>query len=500
MIQKSIFYFSLIITFCYCKKPTEVTQIVENEITTSPPIEFDLEKILERGKILAAVENNSTGYFTYRGRTMGYEYELLEEFAKYLGVEFEIVITKNIEEAFELVNKGDVDIIAFTLTITKERKKRLLFADYQYTIRQVLVQRKPDNWRDIPQHRTEAQLIRNQVDLIGKEVHVRYRSSYLDRILNLSEEIGGDIVVIEENETLETEDLILKVAQGDFAYTISDEDIAKVNAGYYPILDVKTPVSFPTQIAWAVRLNAPKLRDKINVWQKNIKRAPTFNVIYNKYFESPRASASRKTSDYFSEAGGKISEYDQFMIEGARRLGWDWRLFAALVYRESKFDPKIKSWAGAMGLMQVMPNTGKQYGITQLYDPEQNIKAGTEHLIWLTKYFQDKVPDFRQRLPFVVASYNVGLGHVIDARNLTEKYGKDKYTWFGSVDEYMKLKSKPKYYNDPIVKYGYARGSEPVNYVEAIRIIYRDYRNLFEEKPEHSEKGLNVDLIQDVVN
>jgi len=480
-----------------CKKPSEDTPVSDQQVQKSPPVEFDLKKILDRGKIIAAVENNSTGYFTYRGRTMGFEYELLEEFAKYLGVEFEIVVTKSIETAFEMVNKGEVDIIAFTLTITKERKKSVLFADYQYTIRQMLVQRKPDNWRNIPVHKTEAQLIRNQVELIGKEVHVRYKSSYLDRILHLSEEIGGDIVIIEENATFETEDLIRKVAEGEFAFTIADGDIANVNAGYFPILDVETPVSFPTQIGWAVRLNAPQLRESINAWQKKIKRAPTFNVIYNKYFESPRASQTRRTSDFFSEEGGKISIYDEQIREEALKLNWDWRLLAALMYRESKFDPKIKSWAGAIGLMQVMPNTGKQYGYTDLYDVNQNIKAGSAHIEWLNKYYKDIIADFRKRIPFIVASYNVGLGHVIDARALTKKYGKDQNTWFGNVDEYMRLKSKPKYYNDPVCKYGYARGSEPVNYVEAIRVIYRDYRNLIEEDPERAENGLDVNLIQD---
>lgn len=481
-----------------CEQTQEESLVPEVQVNEDlPPVDFDLDKILERGKIIAAIENNSISYFSYRGRTMGYQYELMLQLADFLGVEFEMVVTKNIAEAFRLVNTGAVDVAAFTLTVTKERKKKYLFTDYQYTIRQVLVQRKAKNWRKMKIHEIEKDLLRNQVDLIGKKVNLRYNSSFIERIQNLSNEIGGEISIIEENESFETEDLIRKVAEGVFDYTVSDEDIAKVNALYYPILDVNTPISFPTQIAWAVRLNAENLRDTINIWQKKMKKGPVFNVIYNKYFENPRASRSRISSDYFSEKGGMISKYDDQIKKAAKALEWDWRLLAALIYRESKFDPKIKSWAGAMGLMQVMPATGKQYGITELFDPESNILAGEKHLEWITRYFEKEIPEKADRIPFIVASYNVGLGHIIDARNLTEKYGRNKNLWFDNVDYYVLMKAKPKYYNDPVVKYGYCRGEEPVKYVEAIRTIFKDYINLYKPDP---GTGIDFSKIKDIVN
>ncbi len=481
-----------------CQKTQEASTAVNSSEHENPPVDFNLDKILERGKIIAAIENNSISYFSYRGKAMGYQYDLMLELADYLGVEFEMVVTKNISEAFRLVNTGAADVVAFPLTVTKERKKRFLFTDYQYTIQQVLVQRKPDNWRKMKLHEIERDLIRNQVELIGKTVHLRYRSSYIERVQNLSSEIGGEIEIIEENESLETEDLIRRVSDQEFDFTVADEDIAKVNALYYPILDVETPISFPTQIAWAVRLNAENLRDTINTWQKKMKRGPIFNVIYNKYFESPRASRSRISSDYFSEKGGMISKYDEQIKKAAKALNWDWRLLAALVYRESKFDPKIKSWAGAMGLMQVMPATGKQYGITELYNPESNILAGEKHLEWITKYFEKEIPEKADRIPFIIASYNVGLGHVIDARNLTEKYGRDKNLWFDNVDYYVLMKAKPKYFNDPVVKYGYCRGEEPVKYVESIRTIFKDYINLFKPDPVTGiDFSKNMDMVRE---
>jgi len=457
-------------------------QKTPDEPATDPPdpeetftVDFDLDQIIERGKIRVIIENNSTGYFIYRGQTMGYEYELLSLFAKYIDVDFEMVVTKNLDEAFDKLNSGEGDIIAFPLTITKERKKKVMFTEYQYTVRQVLVQRKPNDWRKLKLHQIEKALIRNQVDLIGKNVHVRYRSSYLKRMVNLSDEIGGDIVIIEEDAEFETEDLIKKVAEGQIDLTVSDEDIALVNATYYNDIDVATPVSFPTRIAWAIRLNALNLKDTINIWQRKLKREPTFNAIYNKYFRSPKATLTRVKSEFFSTQGGKISEYDDLIKMNAKRLNWDWRLLAAQIYQESKFNPTIKSWAGAIGLMQVIPATGKQYGVTDLYDPEQNMKGGTNFLIHLEKFWQERIQDPQEQLKFVLASYNVGLGHVIDARALTEKYGKDPNIWDGNVEYYLSLKSKPEFYKDPVSKSGYARGEEPVKYVKSILSIYQDY-------------------------
>lgn len=458
-----------------CRKNPNELQTDKSNLPEINNIDFNLDEILERGKIIAIIENNSTGYFIYKGQTMGYEYELLTNFSNYLGVDFEMVITKSLEDAFNKLYRGEGDIIAFPLTVTRERKKKVMFSDYQYTVRQVLVQRKPENWRQLKIHEIESKLIRNPVDLIGKTVHIRYHSSYLPRMVNLSEEIGGDIEIIEELPEYETEDLIKKVADGEIEFTVADEDVALVNATYYSDIDVKTAVSFPTRIAWAVRRNAFRLRDTINVWQRIIKREPTFNVIYNKYFNSPKTTLSRVRSDYFSMEGGKISAYDALIKEYARKLNWDWRLLAAQIFQESKFDPNTKSWAGAVGLMQLMPATGKQYGALDLYEPEQNIRAGTAFLIWLKNFWTERIEDPEEMKKFVLASYNVGLGHVIDARALAVKYDKNQDEWEGNVAYYLLMKSKPEYYKDPVVKSGYCRGEEPVKYVKSILNIYQDY-------------------------
>jgi len=460
------------------KAQIESPSVKSSELAViSDPVDFDLDEIILNGTLKAIVDNSSTSYFIYKGQPMGYEYELLSLLADELGLKLELIITSNIDEAFEKLNTGEGDIIAYSLTVTKDRRKKVAFTKSHYTVRQVLVQMKPDNWRKMKLHEIEKILIRNQVSLIGKEIYVRGSSSYLDRLRNLSDEIGGDIIILEDQLNLETEALIKMVAQGEIKYTIADEDIAMVNATYYPNIDIQTPISFPQQIAWALRRNSKQLKDTIDWWIDKMKRGPVYNVIYTKYFKSPRTTKILARSNYASFSGDNLSPYDDLLKLAADSLGWDWRLFASQAYQESKFNAKAISWAGARGLMQMMPATGLDYGAKDLLNPEQNIFAAIKFLSYLNQTWKDRVANQSDLIKFVLASYNVGVGHVIDARALATKYGKDPELW-ENVEEFLLKKSQPKYFKDPVVKSGYCRGEEPVNYVKEILKRYQQYLQL----------------------
>jgi len=440
---------------------------------------LDLNEIKARGYLTALIDNNSLSYFIYRGQAMGYEYELLKLFTSEIGVDLRIQIITNLDSAFKLLYRADVDVLAFSLAITKERQKHMSFTNPHYTTRQVLVQKKPDGWRKMTLDNIERNLIRRQIDLIGKEVHVRKHSSYADRLRNLSNEIGGDIIIIEDGGITDTEQLIEAVNKGDILYTIADEDIATVNANYYPDIDVKTPISFEQQIAWGLRRNAPELKEAIDIWFERIKKEPTYRVIYNRYFNSPRSAVARVKSDYSSiGAVVKISAYDDLIKEEAEKLGWDWRLVAALINQESRFNPNQVSWAGASGLMQLMPETGMRFGAENLFNPIQNIKAGVNYLIYLDGLWAKTISDPEERIKFVLASYNAGIGHVQDARNLAGKYQADTTRWDESVAEFLLKKSDPNYYKDPLVEFGYCKCTEPYHYVKNVLEIFEQYKTL----------------------
>lgn len=442
---------------------------------TEPQVEFDLEAIKERGYINALVDNNSISYFIYKGHPMGYEYELLKLLADQLHVDLRIKVTSGIDRAIEQLNSGEGDIIAFPLAITKPLKETVAFTNSHFNAYQVLVQRKPDNWRQLTLDQINENLIRNPVDLIGKEVHVISGSSHAMRLKNLSEELGGDIFIREDSINSESEALVRKVALGEIDYTVADHMLAHVNVSYYPSLDVQTVLSMPQQIAWGVRMNAPELLNTINQWLAQIKKEPTFMVIYNRYFKSPRTSLMRMNSDYSSLGGNMLSEYDKLIKEGAVKLNWDWRLLASIVYQESRFKIGDESWAGAKGLMQLMPETAKRFGAKDIHDPKENIKAGVNYLKYLEGYWKKRIEDDQERMKFILASYNAGLAHILDARKLAEKYGKNSKLW-SDVEFFLLKKSDPKFYKDPLSKAGYCKCEEPVNYVKDVLERYEEYK------------------------
>lgn len=438
----------------------------------------DFEQIKERGTLKVVTGYSPISYFVYRGQPMGYEYELLSILAEHLGVSLQLEVARSLDQMIEKLENGDVDMIAHNLTVTRSRAERVAFTLPLHTTRQVLVQKKPDNWRQMRLHEIDQDLIRNPIELAGKTVHVRSGSAYISRIESLSDEIGGEIDVRVADQNLTTEELITMVASGEISFTIADENIAKINQSYLSILDVDTPVSLPQQLAWAINKKAPDLLNEVNKWISEMQMGSDYYAIYNKYFENRRGFRERASSDLVASRSGRISEFDEIIKKYAEEIDWDWRLMASLIYQESQFNPNARSWAGAVGLMQLMPRTARAHGAQNPRIPEQNIRAGADFISWLNNYWEDKIPDEHERIKFILASYNVGHGHVQDARRLADKFGANPNVWENNVARYMLKKSNAEYYNDEVVQFGYARGAEPVNYVNSIFYIYSHYQQI----------------------
>ncbi|MFU8843704.1 MAG: transporter substrate-binding domain-containing protein [Bacteroidales bacterium] len=438
-----------------------------------------LNRIYREKKLVATTDYNSTNYFIFRGEPMGYQYELLKAFAKYMGVKLELKINNDLQKSIQCLNKDKCDIIALGLTITRERQKLVEFTEPIGQTRQMLVQRKPDKWRSMATaDEIERHLIRNQIDLGGKSVHVKKHSIYVQRLNNLAEEIGQHIEVIEHPDA-SIEELISMVAGGSIDFTVCDEHIARVNQKFYPDVDVQTAISFPQNIAWAVKKGDHGLLDSINAWLIKYKKKPEYIFLYEKYFKNSR-TVNIARSDYFSLTGGKISPFDEIIKRYSQIIDWDWRLLASLIYQESRFIPEARSWAGAFGLMQLMPHTAEKYGVDSLSPPEEQIRAGVSFIKLLDKQFEDKIEDKEERTKFVLASYNAGIAHVYDARRLAEKYDKDPNKWDENVDYYLLNKSNPKYYNDSVVKYGYCKGDETYQFVQDVLYWYDHYKKVIE--------------------
>jgi membrane-bound lytic murein transglycosylase F len=439
----------------------------------------DLDEIKERGTLRAMTTYSATSYFLYRGVPMGYEYELLERFADYLDVELEIVVSDDIDSMFYHLNRGEVDLIAHGLTITQDRKEEVNFSNYLYLVNQVLVQRKPENWRQMSWSAIESHLIGDPIELIGDTISIRKNTSYFERLQNLSDEIGGEIHIDTLPGRLSTDEIIQAVVTGEIKYTIADNNLAAINASYYPILDIDVPISFSQRIAWAVDKGSEDLLSAMNEWIAGMKKESDYYVIYNKYFKNQRDFRRRVRSEFFSINNNRISEYDELIQRYATRLGWDWRLLASLIYQESRFEPGASSWADASGLMQIMPATAEELGIEDRTNPEQSIRGGTQYLARMYDEFED-IPDSLERTKFAMASFNAGLGHVEDARRLAQKRGLDPNVWDENVAKMILALSYPKNFNDAVVRHGYVRGIEPFTYVAQIMERYGHYQQFIE--------------------
>lgn len=441
---------------------------VQETIPDEDIIQFDLTKIKERGVLYVLLNNSSSSYFVYKGMPLGFELEILQDFAKEIGVKMEVVVQNSDEDIFELINIGKVDLIATGLVMTVQNKERIDFSEHYLEDEYVLVQR--------IRNKTDSLYINSQIDLIEKDIFVPAQSSLIERLENLSSEIGGDINIIETDYNYD--ELIQQVSDEQILYTVTPKRIALINNTYYPNIETQLPISFPQKVGFGVRKNHPELLNAINDWLVVYKKKQKFIGLYKKYFKNPKSYYARFRSDYFSVVGNKISPYDDLLKKYAADIEWDWRLLAAVMYRESKFNDSAQSWAGATGLMQLMPETAYRFGLdsTNINDPESNIRAAVKYIKSLSKMWA-KMDNKEERAKFILASYNVGAGHVLDAVNLAKKYNKDHENW-EEVGYFLKNKSQPKYYLDPVVKNGYCRGLEPFLYVQDVLEIYGHYVQL----------------------
>ncbi len=439
-------------------------------------LSFDMDSIRARGSLIAVTDVNSTGYFIYKGEPMGFNYELLKSFTDHIGIDLEIVTENQLDRAFTLLNSGKADLMAIGLTVNSSRKQDIQFTEPIEQTRQVLVQRKPEKWRSLTADQIDRKLVRTQLDLAGKTVYVQKGSSHVQRLATLSEEIGDSIDIKEVS--FDTEQLIKDVSNGIIDYMVCDENVARVIATYYQNVDVSTPVSFTQNLAWGVRkVNSEKLLQELNDWLKVYKSSMSYALLYAKYFRNSRSGSIIK-NDYFTLVSGKLSRYDDLIRKSSPGIDWDWRLLASLICQESHFNPNVRSRAGAYGLMQIMPGTARNLGINITSSPENNIKAGIRYLGYLQSLFHSRIPDESERLNFILAAYNAGPGHVLDAMTLAEKNGMDPHKWKGNVAVWMLKKREPKYYNDPDVKSGYFKGTESVDFVAEVLERYGHYRNI----------------------
>ena len=451
----------------------------ENSETSKdvPETVSDFQNILRKGKLTVLVENSSTSYFIYKGKKMGFEYEILQEFAKEIGVELEVKIVSNLDNLIPMLDNEEGDLIACNYTVTRERKELIDFSVPFIHSAQVLVQKKPDGWDQMKPEELEKKIINDATELSHKKVSVWLNSSYYQRLMNLQDEIGDSIFIQPVNGLVGSEELIEMVSEGIIDYTVVEENIGKVNQRFYDNIDIGTQISVKQKIAFGLRKKSGLLKAKLDKWLTKFLDSRLYSYIYRKYFEigTIHISASEKATLL---KGGKISTYDEIFKEAQKIHGTDWILLASVAYQESKFNPYIESFGGAYGMMQFMPNTGPYYGVFPDSPPEVQIMGGMKKLTADIKFWKE-IPDKVQREKFALASYNAGGGHIKDAQRLAKKHGLNHLVWDENVELMLLNLSKQEYYRDEVVKNGSMRGTTTYNYVRNVYQRYLDWKSAY---------------------
>ncbi len=419
--------------------------------------------------------NSPTTYFDYRGTPMGYDYELMSKFSKFYGLQFKVVVGGTISEMIEWLDEGKIDIVASPVPVTAEFQDRALLCGPRNVSSQVLVQK-----TDIP----KDSIVKDVTDLVGKEVIVQNDSKYFYRMQNLNEEIGGGIIITPlAKDTISDDDLLSMVWKGEIPRSVVDSDIAEAALSYYPGLDISVKVSLDQYSRWAVAPESQGIATALDRWFADEK--DDISEVFSKYYRLSKLEFFEALPDGFEDiktmtfANGRISPFDNIFKDAAKRSGLDWRLIAAIAYVESHFDADVKSWAGALGIMQVMPRTATSHGYSpaEMLNPVKCVDVAVKTLMDLNSLFEKKVKDPTERENFILASYNSGPGHILDAIALAGKYGLNPQKWDDNVEAAAIMKSKPAYYRDPVVKNGYFRGKETVNFVHKVQSVYNYFKD-----------------------
>lgn len=425
-----------------------------------------LEKILTKGTLDVSMFYNTTDYYVYKGITRGFHYDLARDFANYLGVRLQIVeVNNNIDSAIQKLQDNRYDLLAVSLSQTPERKEFLHFSQPFFQTGEVLIQSKADT------------TIRNIADLNGKEIFIPKSADSYKKVLQQIQDSLNIHIYITETDQYSHEDLMHLVEEGKINYTVIDENMVQASRFSLKNIDYSLKLQDSISVSWATSPESRLLTDEINDWLVQIRKNGKLNYLYKRYFNNHR-SVPHHTSKYALLNKGTISPFDPLLQEQSKRIGWDWRLLAALVFTESQFIPEAESAVGAYGLMQIIPETAEHFKVYNYFPPDSNVFVGVSYLQYLDRYFISHVPDSTERIKFVLASYNAGPGHVLDAIRLAEKYGKDPQVWNHNVAEYLLRKNQPEFYQNPLSKNGYCNGPQAYHYVERVLETYNNYKNI----------------------
>lgn len=419
--------------------------------------------VRDGGKLVVLTRNAPTTYYVGRDRPMGFEHDLVTAFAASLGVDAEFKTLPSVASILDAIDRGEGHIAAAGLTRTPQRERTYLFGpDYHMVQQQVVCH------RDGPRPR-------GLLDLPKVKLLVIAESSYEERLQELQDAVPE--LRWETTADLVTEEILTRVWRKELDCTVADSTIVAINQRYYPELKVAFPLTDPQPLAWILRAGSTDLARALDQWFEEDDQNELLWTIRDRYFGHVKIFDYVDVRSYHRHIRERLPHFRRLFEHAAKTHDFPWTLLAAVAYQESHWKPEAKSPTGVRGIMMLTKPTARALGVSDRLDPVQSINAGAHYLAKQFRRVPGRVQD-PDRLWFALAAYNVGMNHLLDAQMLAARLGKDPHVW-RDLKTVLPLLAKRQYFET--LKYGYARGTEPVRFVRRIR----NYHEILEKQLVH---------------
>lgn len=422
-----------------------------------------LDKIRAKKYLNVVLLNSPSTYYIGSDGPKGFEYDILDAYSKHLGVELNITTANTTKEAIDLSKNPDIHITSASLAKTPLREKNFNFGPSYFEVQEQVVCYRGMLWN--------GNFPKNIENLAGLKIIVGEETSYSETIESLRAD-GFDINATYTSE-YSTEELLAKVASNEIDCTIADSNIYGLNQRYFPKIALAFSISSREQLAWVLAPNSKELEADMYSWLNGFNQSGEMARLKDHYYSFAFFFDYYDTKMFYERIQTRLPEYKKYFEEYGDKYNISWSVLAAQSYQESHWNPKARSYTGVRGLMMLTQTTAAHLGVQDILDPKQSIEGGAKHLNEMMKLVSPEV-EGEDRLKFALAAYNIGMGHIIDAQILTENMGLNKNLW-NDLKKALPLLEQKKYYKT--LKHGYARGSEPVKYVDSIY----DYRDILQK-------------------
>lgn len=426
---------------------------IYSDLGTPKPKLNQLEQVMERGTLRIATRLGPLSYFEREGQPSGLDYNLLTEFALSIGVNLEVSVYDNLDSQIESVYSSDIDIAGATLTATRSRMEHYEFSEPYLEVSTILIQHSSRDSKD-----SIEEILDDEYRLLAIE-----GSSHAE-VLNQLQNQYPSLHWEEDAETIMFQ-LMEQVQNREIDYSVVDSSIYDLERSMFPRIEIALQLTEPEPIGFIFpKSDDRSLIDALDQFLLGYIAEGKMEVLKNAYFQDQGRMDVAGSLLFKRRIENRLPEFEPLFRAAAEEHNYDWLLLAAQAYQESHWEPKARSPTGVRGLMMLTLPTARQLGIMNRLDPEQSLRGGIEYLLDLHRRLPSRITE-PDRTKFALAAYNVGFGHLEDARVLTERGGANPDLW-EDVQRFLPLLRQKKYYST--VKRGYARGTEPVNYVNNI--------------------------------